>query len=125
MEHKLPSGAILDVTVLDYEKAFGIFQTVSRQIGLIDVDFGKIDFEKFNTMDVMEFKRPLTQLLSNSDLVKVGNQCLEKCTYDNVKISKATWESIEARKDYLFALFYALKENCAPFLEGVFSGSAE
>ena len=124
MEVKLPSGATLDITLLDYEKAFDVFQIVARQLGLIDVDFSKIDFEKFQLMDVMEFKRPLTQILSNPDLVKVGNQCLVKCTYDGIKITAKTWEPPEARKDYVFAIFYALKENCYPFVEGVFSSSA-
>jgi hypothetical protein len=125
MEHKLPSGVMLDITLLDYEKAFAVFQTTVRQIGILDVDLSKIDLEKFAALDVMEFKRPLTQILSNSDLVKAGNQCLEKCTYDGIKVTTKTWESPEARKDYLFAIFYALKENCYPFVEGVFSGSAE
>lgn len=125
MECKLPSGATLDITVLDYEKAFEVFQITMRQLGLIDIDLSKMDFANFAAADIMEFKRPLAQILSNADLVKMGNKCLEKCTYDGIKVTTKTWEAPEARKDYLFALFYALKENCYPFVEGVFSSSAE
>lgn len=125
MEHKLPSGAVLDVTILDFEKAFEIFQIVSRQIGLLDLDLSKIDGKSFALTDIMEFKRPLSQVLASPELVKVGNKCLEKCTYDGIKVTTKTWEDVKARGDYLFAMFFALQENVAPFIEGVFSSSAE
>ena len=125
MEQKLPSGAILDITVLDFEKAFAVFQVVSRQIGLLDFDAAKIDFQNFKATDLLEFKKPLTQALSNSDFSKVGNQCLEKCTYNGLKVTAQTWNDLKARNDYLFAVFYALKENCYPYIEGAFSDSAE
>lgn len=124
MEYELPSGLKLDVTPLDFGEAFAVFQQVAKIIGLIEVDLAGIDLGKdFLAQDLVKFKRPLAQLLSNQELDKVGRQCLKKCTYDGVKITDSTWNSLEARKDYLFAVFFALKENCGPFLEGAFSGS--
>jgi hypothetical protein len=88
-------------------------------VDLQGIDFGK----EFLAQDLVKFKRPLTQILANHELEKAGKQCLKKCTYDGLKIDDRTWNSIEARKDYLFALFFSLKENCGPFLDGAFSNS--
>jgi hypothetical protein len=123
-EYDLPSGAKLHVTPLDFSEAFAVFQQVAKIIGLIEVDLQGIELGKdFMAQDLMKFKRPLTQLLSNSDIEKAGKQCLKKCTYDGLKIDDRTWNAVEARKDYLFAIFFALKENCSPFLAGVLSDS--
>lgn len=124
MEYELPSGAKLDVTPLDFGEAFAVFQQLAKIIGLIEVDLAGIDLGKdFLAQDLVKFKRPLAQLLSNHELDKAGRQCLKKCTYNGLKVTDATWNDVEARKDYLFAVFFALKENCGPFLEGAFSGS--
>jgi hypothetical protein len=124
MENKLPSGAVLEVTPLDCGDAYAIFQQVMKVIGLLDIDLSKLDMTKdFKAQDIIEFKRPLAQLLSNSELEKAAKKCLTKCTYDGMKVTEATWNPLNARQDYLFAMFFALKENCSPFLDGVFSDS--
>lgn len=124
IRHELPSGAELEITPLDFGEAFAVFQQVAKIIGLLEVDLSGIDIGKdFLAQDIVKFKRPLAQVLSNAELEKAGKQCLKKCTYNGLKVTDATWNDLEARKDYLFALFFALKENCGPFLEGAFSGS--
>jgi len=126
MEYKLPSGAVLDVTPLDFEPAFEVSQTITRLIGLLDVDLKSLDTEKWGSVADIELdaiKRPFSQILSNRELVKDANKCLAKCTYNGIRVSEKTWQPAEARKDYLYACFYALKENVFPFFEGVFSSS--
>lgn len=126
MKYILPSGAELEVTLLDFEPAFEISQAVTRFVGLLDVDLKSLEVEKWKTVsdiDVNAIKRPLSQILSNSDLTKAANKCLVKCTYNNQRISEKTWNAPEARKDYFHAMFYALKDNIYPFFEGVFSSS--
>lgn len=126
MKYKLPSGAELEVTLLDFEPAFEISQTVTKFLGLLDVDLKALEVEKWksiNDIDVNAIKRPLAQILSNSDLTKAANKCLAKCLYNNVRINEKTWNAPEARKDYYHAMFYALKDNIYPFFEGVFSSS--
>ena len=124
MEFKLPSGAQLSITLLDFEQAFEISQTVTRFIGLLELDIKSLNIEQwksFSDIDFNAIKRPLSQVLSNGDLVKAGNKCLNKCTYNGKRITDQTWQDIEARKDYLYAIFYGLKENVYPFFAGVFS----
>ena len=124
MEYELPSGSKLDVTPLDFGEAFAVFQQVAKIIGLLELDLAGIDVGKdFLAQDLVKFKRPLAQVLSNHELEKAGKQCLKKCTYNGLKVTDSTWNDIDARKDYLFAMFFALKDNCGPFLEGAFSGS--
>ena len=124
MEYELPSGSKLDVTPLDFGEAFAVFQQVAKIIGLLELDLAGIDIGKdFLAQDLVKFKRPLAQVLSNHELEKAGKQCLKKCTYNELKVTDSTWNDIDARKDYLFAMFFALKDNCGPFLEGAFSGS--
>jgi hypothetical protein len=122
--YKLPSGAELEVTPLDFEPAFEISQVVTRFIGLLDVDLTGMDPKQWNSIadiDLAAIKRPLSQVLSNSDLRKAGDKCLVKCTYNGQKVTTKTWEPVEARQDYLYAIFFAMKENVMPFFEGAFS----
>ena len=122
MEIQLPSGAMLEVTPLDCGDSYAIFQQVMKVIGLLDIDLSKLDMTKdFRAQDVLEFKRPLAQLLSNAELEKAAKKCLTRCTYEGLKVTEATWNPLVARQDFLFAMFYDLKENCSPFLDGVFS----
>jgi hypothetical protein len=124
MKYTLPSGAEFEVTLLDFEPAFDISQTVSRFVGLLEVDLKALEIEKwksFSDIEVDAIKRPLSQILSNAELRKAGDRCLVKCTYNGQKVTTKTWEPAEARQDYLIAMFYALKENVAPFFVGAFS----
>jgi hypothetical protein len=126
MKYTLPSGAELEVTLLDFEPAFEISQIVTKFVGLLDIDLKSLEVEKWTSIsdvDVNAIKRPLSQILSNSDLVKAANKCLVKCLYNNIRISDKTWNEPSARKDYYHAMFYALKDNIFPFFEGVFSSS--
>lgn len=121
---KLPSGAELEITLLDFEPAFEVSQVVSRFIGLLDVDLKAMGLENAKSLadlDLDAIKRPLSQILSNQELRKAGDKCLTKCIYNGLKITPKTWEPAEARQDYLFAVFHALKANIAPFFEGAFS----
>jgi hypothetical protein len=124
MKYELPSGADFEVTVLDFEPAFEISQTVSRFIGLLEVDLKGLDVDKWkgiSDIDIAAIKRPLSQVLSNAEIRKAGDKCLVKCTYNGQRVTAKTWEPIEARKDYLYAMFHALKDNVTPFFEGAFS----
>jgi len=88
------------------------------------VDLKGLDVDKWKSIsdiDISAIKRPLSQVLSNAEIRKAGDKCLVKCIYNGQRVTAKTWEPIEARKDYLYAMFHALKDNVAPFFEGAFS----
>ena len=46
MKYTLPSGAELEVTLLDFEPAFEISQIVTKFVGLLDIDLKSLEVEK-------------------------------------------------------------------------------
>lgn len=53
----------------------------------------------------------------NSDLVDILFDCLKRCTYAGEKISRDTFEPIEARIDYYEIMMTCLEVNYLPFVQ--------
>lgn len=128
IKYDLPSGAVLDITLLPYGEAWDIAAAVIKEVQSIDIKLsGDVDFsneeamKKFFLDNVNDFKGPICAILSSKKVLESAHSCFRKCTYNNQKINGQTFESKEGRKDFLYACFYALKENIYPFLEGLLS----
>lgn len=118
-KHTLPSGAILDVTPLPYEEAWGVTQSFLKIIEHLKIDIKGIDFSAFQALDVLSFAHPICSVLSSKEAMEAARTCFKRCTIDGRKIDGTSFESCDARTDFLFAAFYALKENIAPFFVGL------
>jgi hypothetical protein len=122
MQYVLPSGGELNVTPLGFEEAWRVSQDVIGVIKELSLDFSAIDFKKPMTVDlVREFKDPICTLLGSPVINKSVRSAFNRATYNGAKIDKMTFDPVEARGDYLFAAFYALKENISPFFDGILS----
>ena len=118
----LPSGAVLEIDLLDYEDAWGVFQTVAKTVDTLQLDLKSIDFENFTNADILGFKGPVCQILSSKEVMDAAWLCFKKCTYDGRRIvSKDIFSAKESRGDVIPAAFYAIKENITPFLDGLLS----
>jgi hypothetical protein len=122
----LPSGAELDITLLEYEDAWAIARMIMDQLEKLKIDLSGLDLENMTlddikATDVMKFKSPICALLASSVVVEAARICFVKCTYNGLRISKQTFNSVEARGDYLFAAFHSIKENVSPFFASLLS----
>ena len=117
----LPSGAVLDVTPLSYEKAWGVTQDIVRVVEKLNVDLKVFDFGNVSATDVLALRGPICTVLTSPEILSAVKLCFGGCTYNNLRIDSGTFEAKEARGDFLFAAFHAMKENAAPFFSGVTS----
>jgi len=125
---ELPSGSILEVQLLSFEEAWNIFQLFSKTIEEMNMDIKDFSFFKqdddkrnFTFVDFLKLKGPICSILSNKSLSEAGVRCLDRCIYNGLKIDRRTFDSQEARGDFLPSLFYALKENVSPFFGNLIS----
>lgn len=120
----LSSGAKLEITPLPYLKAWSVSQIVIKEvekIGLDPKDLKSIDFNNPMAADVLNFKNPLCAVLASESILEAAKTCMERCTYNGLRIDDDTFERIEARQDFLPVVFSVLKENISPFFANLFS----
>ena len=117
----LPSGAKLDITLLPFDEAWGVVQTVSKILEGINVDLSGIDLAAINAADVLAFKSPLCSILGSREVIEAAKICFKRCTYDGIKIDSQTFEKRESRADYIPAVYYVIKENVSPFFANLIS----
>lgn len=63
----------------------------------------------------------LMALDSSPEIFEAMFKCLEKSTYNNIKITKETFEPEQARADLYEVFYYCLKVNVYPFFKSLLS----
>jgi len=117
----MPSGSVLDITLLPYEKAWGVCQTITRTIEKLDIDLKGINPKDWKGTDLLNLKGPLCNILSSNEIIEAGKVCFERCTYNGLRIDSMTFENRDNRRDFIPAIFHSLKENVTPFFENLLS----
>lgn len=117
----LPSGAVLEIGLLPYEDAWKVQQKVAAVFETLKIDIEKIDLKNLFATDIMAIKGPIMHLLSNEVIIAAAKDCFKKCLYNGLKIDVLTFDSKEARGDYLYCVFHVLKANIEPFFAGLVS----
>lgn len=117
----LPSGAVLDITLLPFEEAWGVSQSITKEIERIDFDIKSINWQEFKMSNVVNLKNPICAILSSQVVIEAAKVCFKRCTYNGLKIDSQTFEKREHRSDFLPVVFHVLKENISPFFENLFS----
>lgn len=117
----LPSGAVIDITLLPFEEAWGVSQSITKEIERIDFDIKSVNWQEFQMSNVLNLKNPICAILSSTVVVDAAKICFKRVTYNGLKIDSQTFEKRESRSDFLPVVFYVLKENISPFFENLFS----
>lgn len=110
-EVTLPTGAVLKINDAPFKDAHALYQAVLKMLVFAEVPEGK---EK---RDVIKDYLPLT--LASPEVHQAVMKCFERATYNEKKITDATFEPIEARKDFVQACIEVQIQNLDPFLAGV------
>jgi hypothetical protein len=118
-KHKLPSGAMLEITLLPFEDANDLMQTVVNEIKILGIDLRGLDLRTLFEKEHTTLIGPVCSLLASKQIREAVKKCWPRATYNGVKIDSSTFEAKEARGDYLFTSFYLLKENISPFFESL------
>lgn len=117
----LDSGAVLDITLLPFEEAWGVCQTLTKELEKIQFDPRSINFSDFQATDIINLKSPICAILSSQAVLECAKTCFKRCTYNGLKIDSQTFEKRELRADFLPVVFQVLKENVSPFFENLLS----
>lgn len=111
-EIKLDSGAILNITMASFTDGNRLFKAVTKELEGLDL--------KEDTVQKMAFK-----LMSSNEVEKALWICMERATYNQVKLTSNVFEDATARGDYLNVAKEVMVFNLTPFLKGldsVFAG---
>lgn len=105
---KLPSGAELRITLAPFSDSKALYQAFLEEIKGLKV-------ESSTEIDTNFIKDIFCVGLASKKLEVALWKCMERALYNNLKITEATFEPVEARQDYMLVCFEVAKENIAPF----------
>lgn len=110
----LPSGAELEVIPAPFAAAKALYQAALAEITALKMA-GNDEF------DVNLIKDIFCAGLSSKKIDAALDACLSRCLYNGEKITAATFESVEARQDYIIVQWEVAYDNVHPFLKGLLS----
>lgn len=118
---KLPSGAMLEITLLSFESAMDLMQLTAEEIRKLGIDIKGLNLRTILEQEHTTLIGPVCSLLSSRVLREEIKKCWDRATYNNVKIDSSTFEKAENRGDYLFVSYHLLKANLLPFFQNLIS----
>lgn len=110
----LPSGAELKITLSPFEVSRNLYQAILEEVKLVKLDpLAEVDVNLFKDMFCAGFASKKVE----SCLWK----CMERATYNSIRITPDTFEPKEAREDYLQVCIEVAKENVMPFMKSLYA----
>lgn len=109
---KLPSGAELQVNPAPFAIAKELFKNFAAELKTVRAD-AKLEIDTNFIKDI------ICTMISSEKIEASFNECAKRCLYKGQKIDAETFESIEARQDYLTVVQHVCWENIAPFTNGL------
>ena len=64
----------------------------------------------------------LIDIITSKEVEDMAFKCMERCTYNNEKITRDTFEKEERRGDFFPVAFKVITENIRPFMSRLLSG---
>jgi hypothetical protein len=111
-EVKLPSGAILKITLSPFKDAKALYQAMLEEAKTLKLDpHVEIDTNLYTDL--------FCAALSSKRIETALWECMKRVTYNDLKISDDTFEPEAARDDYLQVCFEVAKENVQPFMKAL------
>lgn len=121
------NGAVIKIDCASFDNAMSLKNSIVKELASSGIDIKAFEF---NSIAQMEINPELVSSVIKSVLfvdcsVSFNDalfKCMERCTYNKEKITKATFEEVEARENYYLVAFEVIKENISPFFKGAVSG---
>ncbi len=110
---KLDSGRELEITLAPYEESLNLFQGIMEEVKQLKLD-PNADF------DINFLKDLFCAFVSSKKVQSLLAPCMKRVIYNGGPIDKNTFESVEAREDYVPICFEVTKENVLPFTKSLY-----
>jgi hypothetical protein len=113
----LKSGAELVINLASFDDGDRLLKAVIRELIAVqfDMDITGLSLSDISGKDINTLKNGLFQV-AQSDAVQASLfKCLERCTYNGQRITKATFNDVGARGDYFPIAWEVIKTNIGPF----------
>lgn len=110
----LPSGAKLEITMAPFAQAKVLYMALMEECKSLKIDAS-------TELDVNFWKDLMCIGLSSKKIDAAIEECMRRCLYNGLKIDKDSFESEDARQDYLVAVFEVASENVKPFTKSLFA----
>lgn len=122
MNVTLKSGRVLTLGIAPFAIGALLWRTVASELKGVEIDIKASQIKNLaalQELDVGVLKNVVCQFLASEKLETVVFQCFERCTLDGRKITRETFESAEARADYLPSAWEVVRFNLSPFYAGI------
>jgi len=123
----LSSGATLGFQLARFNDGMNLFNATFKE--LVGIPFGaqgsSLDFANFLKMDISELKDIVIKVATSDKVQEAIWKCMESCTYQSlndsvgIKITKNTFESEDARADFLLVVWEVATLNLVPFFKNL------
>jgi hypothetical protein len=126
MDYKTKSGADLTVNIAPFRDVMNLKNAIQKTIKSEDLSqLGNLDIEslkKGNSQSIFSgIVNAILSVDSSEDVYKATFKCLERCTYNDEKVTERLFEKEEVRVDYYEIMFFCIKDNLEPFFRNVLS----
>ena len=126
-----PSGARVEVSISDYSTCFDLMKAVLKAVrsggvsSKIPDNIQLSDLGKFSEMDIKDlggFADAVIDIITSKEVEELTFKCMERATYNDQRITRATFEPEATRGDFIFVAFQVIKINLNPFGSHLSSG---
>jgi len=126
-----PSGAKIEMTLSDYSLCWDLLKAVLRAVrqgGVskkIPEDVQLSDLSKLsdaNLQDLGGLADAVIDIVTSIEVEELIYKCMNRCTYNNERITRATFEPEDKRGDFLFVAWEVGRANVRPFGSHLTSG---
>lgn len=109
---KLPSGAELEISLAPFADSKALFQAITEEAKNLKLD-------PKEEIGVNMIKDLFCVGFSSKKIEEALWKCMQRATYNKLRIDADTFEKVEAREDYLTVCFEVAKENISPFTKAL------
>ena len=131
LKKTLDSGARIEIQVSSFEVCNRLLKTVMREVDGVKVSLGiKSGAKNLGDLELNDdalntIKSFIARIISSESVESVLWECMPVVLYNDGKVTRDTFENIEARADYLPLMKEVLVYNLTPFfknLNSLFAG---
>lgn len=108
-EIKLPSGNVVRITLPPFEQSLALLDACMEEMKSVKLD------SNADLLDPEIIKNVICYGLSSKKVRECMKVCMQRVTYNDLKIDADTFEPSSAREDYFDVCFIVIKENILPF----------
>lgn len=112
-EVKLPSGAVLKITVGSFEESKALYQACLEELGSVHFATGE--------QMMSAYKNIICTGFASKKVEKALWVCLNRVLYNDSRVTLDTFENEKAREDYNHVFIEVLEENVRPFMKSLYA----